>query len=50
MTMHPLDPDAPGLDEETRQRRRILAEMRKMSADEIFAIAVSAGILPRTVS
>lgn len=44
MTMHPLDPDAPGLDEETRKRRRILAEMREMSADEIFAIAVSAGI------
>jgi len=39
-----LDPDAPGLDEETRRRRRVLAEMQQMSAEEIFQLAVRAGI------
>jgi hypothetical protein len=39
-----LDPEAPGLDEETRRRRRVLARMRKMSIEEIFALAVEAGI------
>ena len=42
--MHPLDPDAPGLDERTRARRRVLAEMRAMSVEELFALAVRAGI------
>lgn len=39
-----LDPEAPGLDEETRRRRRVLAEMRRMSGEEIFQLAVRAGI------
>jgi hypothetical protein len=39
-----LDPEAPGLDEETRRRRRVLAEMRKMSTEEFFQLTVRAGI------
>jgi hypothetical protein len=39
-----LDPEAPGLDEETRQRRRALLAMRNMSSKERMAIAVKAGI------
>jgi hypothetical protein len=39
-----LDPEAPGLDEDTRRRRRVLAEMRKMSVEELFQLAVRAGI------
>jgi hypothetical protein len=39
-----LDPDLPGLDEETRLRRRALAEMRKMSREEYFQLCVRAGI------
>jgi len=43
---HPtLDPEAPGLDEDTRRRRRVLAEMEQMSADELVQLAVHAGIL-----
>jgi len=42
---HPtLDPEAPGLDEETRRRRRVLAEMQQMSVEELFQLAVRAGI------
>jgi hypothetical protein len=40
----PLDPEAPGLDEETRHRRRALAAMFKMSPDARRKIAVSVGI------
>ena len=40
-----LDPEAPGLDEDTRRRRRVLAEMQQMSPDELFQLAVQAGIL-----
>jgi hypothetical protein len=40
----PLDPDEPGLDEETHFRRRALAKLEKMSIDERFALAVRAGI------
>ena len=40
-----LDPEAPGLDEDTRRRRRVLAEMERMSADELVSLAVRAGIL-----
>jgi hypothetical protein len=40
-----LDPEAPGLDEETRRRRRVLAEMEQMSADELVQLVVQAGIL-----
>lgn len=39
-----LDPDAPGLDEETRRRRRVLAEMERFSAEEAFQLMVRAGI------
>ena len=39
-----LDPDAPGLDEETRRRRRVLAEMEQLSAEEMFQLMVRAGI------
>lgn len=31
-----LDPEAPGLDEETRERRGALAEMQKLSIEELF--------------
>jgi len=43
-TTSPLDPEAPGLDDDTRRRRRILAEMRNMSIEELKALAVRAGI------
>ncbi len=39
-----LDPEAPGLDEMTRRRRRVLAEMEQMSIKELFELAVRAGI------
>jgi hypothetical protein len=39
-----LDPDEPGLDDRTRRRRRILAEMREMSTAEFLAFAVQVGI------
>jgi hypothetical protein len=39
-----LDPEAPGLDEDTRRRRRALAELQKLSVDELFRVAVRAGI------
>jgi hypothetical protein len=40
-----LDPEAPGLDEDTRRRRRSLAKMRQMSLPELQNLAVRAGIL-----
>lgn len=39
-----LDPDAPGLDEETRERRRALARMQQMSPAELHRAMVRAGI------
>ena len=39
-----LDPNAPGLDEMTRLRRTALARMQQMSTDQIFQLAVRAGI------
>ncbi|HEY4240104.1 MAG TPA: hypothetical protein VGM88_09825 [Kofleriaceae bacterium] len=39
-----LDPDAPGLDDDTRRRRRILAEAEQLSAEELFQVGVRAGI------
>jgi hypothetical protein len=39
-----LDPDAPGLDEDTRKRRRALAKMQRMTPQELFQLAVRAGI------
>lgn len=39
-----LDPEAPGLDEDTRERRRALVELRELSLEELFQLAVRAGI------
>jgi hypothetical protein len=39
-----LDPEAPGLDEMTRRRRRVLARMQQMSPDELRQLGVRAGI------
>jgi hypothetical protein len=39
-----LDPEAPGLDEDTRRRRRTLVDLQKLSIDELFQVAVRAGI------
>lgn len=41
----PLDPEAPGLDESTRFRRRQLAAMAEMSPDELLDLGVRAGIV-----
>jgi hypothetical protein len=43
-----LDPNAPGLDEATRRRRRALAEMQRMSTDDLFKLAVRAGIYTKS--
>ena len=43
-----LSPNAPGLDEETRQRRRVLAELQRMSNAEIFQLMVRAGIYTKS--
>lgn len=40
-----LDPEAPGLDADTRFRRQQLAAMAKMSPEELRALAMRAGIL-----
>ena len=40
----PLDPEAPGLDEETRERRRALLKLTQLPIDELFQVAVRAGI------
>lgn len=40
-----LDPDAPGLDEDTRRRRRVLAAMERMTGEELVALAKDAGII-----
>lgn len=39
-----LDAEAPGLEEMTRRRRRVLARLEEMTDAERFALAVSAGI------
>jgi len=39
-----LDPEAPGLDEDTRIRRRALARLKQLSTRELFELAVRAGI------
>ena len=39
-----LPPDEPGLDEETRARRVVLAKIQRMTPQEFFALAVRAGI------
>jgi len=39
-----LDPEAPGLDEETRRRRRALAKLQQLSVDDFFRFLVRVGI------
>lgn len=39
-----LSPDEPGLDFKTKQRRTVLQEFQLMSPEEIFQLAVDAGI------
>jgi hypothetical protein len=39
-----LDPEAPGLDEDTRHRRRALAKLKQLTPRELFELAVRAGI------
>ena len=39
-----LDPEAPGLDEETRRRRRALAKLQQLSMEEFFQFLVRVGI------
>ncbi len=41
-----LDPEASGLDEPTRRRRRALAKMQQMSVTQLSIIAVKAGVYP----
>lgn len=43
-----LDPDAPGLDPETRRRRRVLAELQRMTPQQLFELAVKAGIYTKS--
>lgn len=43
-----LNPNAPGLDEMTRRRRRALAKLEAMSAEQVFQIAVRAGIYTKS--
>lgn len=40
----PLDPEAPGLDEETRGRRRALVKLQQLPVDELFQVMVRTGI------
>ncbi len=42
------DPNSPGLDEATRRRRRALAEMQRMSTEDLFKLAVRAGIYTKS--
>lgn len=39
-----LDPKAPGLDEETRRRRRVLASLHALPVEELFKLMVRSGI------
>jgi hypothetical protein len=39
-----LDPEAPGLDEETRRRRRALVKLQQLPLDEFFQFLVQVGI------
>jgi hypothetical protein len=39
-----LDPEAPGLDEETRRRRRVLASLHALPVEELFKLMVGSGI------
>jgi hypothetical protein len=39
-----LDPEAPGLDEETRRRRRVLASLHELPVEELSKLMVRSGI------
>jgi len=39
-----LDPEAPGLDEETRRRRWVLADLHALPVEELFQLMVRSGI------
>ena len=39
-----LNPDEPGIDEETRRHRRALVKLTKMSTEELRQLAIRAGI------
>jgi hypothetical protein len=39
-----LDPEAPGLDEETRRRRQLLAQLHELPVEELFKLMVRSGI------
>jgi hypothetical protein len=39
-----LDPEAPGLDEDTRERRRALVKLQQLSTEELFQFLVEVGI------
>ena len=39
-----LDPEAPGLDEETRRRRRVLSQLHALTVEDLFRLMVRAGI------
>jgi hypothetical protein len=43
-----LDPNAPGLDEETRRRRQVLADMQRMNPKQLLQLAVRAGIYTKS--
>jgi hypothetical protein len=43
----PLDPNAPGLDEQTRRRRRALAEWERLSPEELHAFMIRVGIFTK---
>jgi hypothetical protein len=45
--LEPLDPNEPGLDDMTRRRRTALVNMQRMSTEELFRVAVRAGIITR---
>ena len=44
---NPLDPNAPGLDEETRRRRRALAKLERLSFEEGRALMIRAGVFTK---
>jgi hypothetical protein len=39
-----LDPNEKGLDPDTRARRKVLAEMQAMTPEQVFELAIKAGI------
>jgi hypothetical protein len=39
-----VDREAPGLDEETRRRRRVLSQLHTLTVEDLFRLMVRAGI------